>query len=281
MALAEPIPNPGYQMHVRFKDPYRFKSLLDGIKDLTREVTFDFDPEGRVSMQAMDETKIILIILQYEIAAFSKFYCSETISVSLPVEKVVKLFYSIEQGQECDMYYGKRGKNLLSVEKFSKGEVNSSWIPVGNGDDENFDVPDLSTAMHIILPSSDFIKIMRDYVVLEVDDSVEISCTSDTLSFSIGNDDATTGQVQYKKGQMTKQKREVVFGGVIPEDLYFCQKFNLKLMMKVSKVTGGDEDMTCYIQNGIPFCVGTSLGDTTFGHCLFFCANRITQDDEE
>jgi len=266
-----------YKVHARLKDAYRFKVIFEGLRDMIKEVTLDFDPERRMTMQAMDDSRIVLISMIFESAAFSRFSCVEDCSVAFNVHILTRLFHVCEQGMAVDIFLGKKGPNTLSFEFMGvHDEINIGWCNLLENDNDHYQVPDLTDCPHIIVPSTDFLKTMRDFSVFN--DEVRLHATEDQITFSIEGDGTATGQISYQKNQKLKSKKEVIFN--FEKGLTYNQKFNLKLMVNMAKVTHCDEMTTLWMSDSTPFAIGAELGGPNCGRLVFFIASRVEQDDD-
>jgi len=283
VAATQAVKSP--RVHCRLKDAHKLKTIFEGLKDMVHEVTIDFDPDGRLCMQAMDSSRIVLISFSLEKAAFSKFDVQQFVSVQMEIGHAARLFYPCEQGQECDLYLDKRGEFILSAEFYdSKDDIsNTMWLQTGNGDDQSYDTPDVSQANHVLLPSVEFQKIMKDYIALNDGEEIMLNCTDKQITFKMGGLGNTSGQITYEHGQTVNKDMEVSFSRGFPQDFLFKQKFNLKLLGRIAKIaTASSEECAFYTGCGdLPFGIGCGMGiNSSHGHVLFFIANKMGDDDE-
>jgi len=265
-----------YKVHARLKDANRFKVIFEGLRDMVKEVTMDFDPDKRMTMQAMDDSRIVLISMVFEKAAFSRFSCVEDVSVAFNVHILNKLFHPCESGMEVDIFVGKKAKDVLSFEFMgAQDEISVGWCQLLNMESDHYEVPDLSNCPHLIVPSWEFLKTMRDFSTFN--DEVRLHATEDMITFSIEGDGAATGQLSYHKNQKLKNKKEVIFN--FEKGFDWSQKFNLKLMLSMAKVTNCDENTTLWMSKDTPFAIGADLGGPNCGRLTFFIASRVENED--
>lgn len=275
------------KVHVRIKDAYKLKTIFDGLKDMVTDVTLDFDPDagGRFCMQAMDSSRIVLISFKLEKAAFSKFECKEFTSVHVNISHAVRMLHPCEPGMECDLYFEKRGEFVLSAEFYdSKDDIqNSMWIQGSKGDDQSYDTPDVTGAKHVLIPSVEFQKVMKDFIQLDDGEELLLHCTDKQITFKMGGLGNTSGQITFEHGQTLQKDMEVSFSRNYPQDFKYENKFNLKLMGKIAKIaTACNEECALYTSLGdVPFGVGCGIGiNSSHGHVLFFIASKMGDDDE-
>eukprot|EP00397_Hematodinium_sp_SG-2012_P044315 GEMP01049465.1.p1 GENE.GEMP01049465.1~~GEMP01049465.1.p1 ORF type:complete len:276 (+),score=47.89 GEMP01049465.1:57-884(+) len=268
------------QVECRLRDAHRFKVIFEGLKDMVKDVTFDFDPSHKMSMQAMDESRIVLISLVFRSKSFSKFNCVDDVSIPVNVNALCKIFNFCELGMEVDIFYGKKGPGIVSFE-FHRGtdDIDVGWAKVLELDNDNYELPDLTDTTHVILPSSEFLRTMRDFS--QFSSEVRISCKSDVLTFSIEGDAAATGQLSYHKDDklMKGKVKEVQF--YLADNFEWSQKFNLKIMAVMAKVAQCSEETALCLSHDTPFAIRSNFGPDPkdYGHLIFFIAGRVPEEE--
>lgn len=262
------------QVECRLKDAHKFKVIFEGLKDMVKDVTFDFDPNQQMKMQAMDESRIVLISLVFSHKSFSKFECADTVSVPINVLALTKIFNFCEQGMEVVIFVGKKGPQIVSFE-FHRGidEVDVGWTKVLEIESESYEVPDLSDAPHVLLPSNDFLKTMRNFS--QFHEEVRISAKTETITFSIEGDGAATGQLTYRKDDVSKTKTKVEFS--LDPNFEWTQRFNLKLMAIMARVAQCSDGTALCLSHETPFAIRSVFGGNSkeFGDLTFFIASRV------
>jgi len=264
-------------VEVRLKDAHKFKIIFDGLKDMVKDVSFSFDPVAKnLKMQAMDESKIVLISLVFGEKSFSKFRVAEDLTVPVNVAEVCKALNFCDASMEMHIFVGKRGSQMVSFEFHrSEDEIDVGWTKVLDIEEESYEVPDLSTAPHILLPSAEFLKTMRDFS--QFHEELRLTCTSKSMTMSIEGDGAATGQLSYHQGDKIG-KDTIQFQ--LEDNFKWTQRFNLKLMAAMAKVAQCSEATHLCIDHDTPFAIRSVFGKNSndFGELTFFIASRLGED---
>lgn len=181
-------------MEVTFERSSTFKKIIESIRELCKEVTFNFDEETGLTIQAMDSSHVSLISLHLK-ESLKTFTCQRPSSIGVNIEwlsKILKvcdnegnLNMCLQRGDEIDI-------NFTSSEKSLSFEMKLLDL-----DMEQLEIPDMKYSVDLVLPSSEFSKVVKD--LLQFGDTITLTVNEGTVKFEVSGD-FSRGAVTYSQG---------------------------------------------------------------------------------
>ena len=253
-----------------------FKKILDAVKDLVNEASWDCSPTG-MALQAMDTSHVSLVAAQLKSEAFDQFRCDKPIMLGMNLPNFFKFLkcagnddiITIRATDECD-------KVTLLFEEKSNIETSEYELKLINLDNEYLGIPDQEYTVDIEMPSSKFQRICRD--LNQIGDNVTISCVKDSVRFSISGD-LGTGSVNLAQSSDADKPEEGVSIKMLEP---ICLSFSLKYLIQFSKAAPLSPRMKLSLKTDAPLVVSYGIRneeDEEIGYMRYYLAPKM--DDAE
>lgn len=179
------------------------KKVLDAIKDLLTEATFDCSDTG-IQLQAMDNSHVSLVSLILKSDGFDKYRCDRNISMGMNLANMAKIFKSANNDDTVTMKAQDNADTVTFMfESQNQEKVSDYEMKLMNLDQEHLGIPETDYACVVRMPSAEFARICRD--LAQFGESVIICCTKEGVKFSASGD---SGSANVKLAQTTSVDKE-------------------------------------------------------------------------
>lgn len=162
-----------------------FRTLITSLKEIVIEPNLVFDANG-IRMISMDKTHTVVVHMQLDAKNFELFECKkEKIVIGINMYNFYRLINAIDNNDTLTIYiennhFSDGVVDYLSL-RFENGNIKqckTQKLKLLEPDLDNMEYPEVRFSSVIILPSSDFQKIVRD-----------MSCISNKIEIqSVGNE---------------------------------------------------------------------------------------------
>ena len=142
-----------------------FRHVVEALKDLTTEATFDVDPDGGMSLQAMDGSHVCLVALAVPPSAMAEFECPAPRSMSVHLGHLSKVL-RCGRADVADLVLEASASDTLRV-AFGDAEFEMRLLHIDS--DVRLQVPDDDPEGAILLPSAEYARVFRDLAGLGMD----------------------------------------------------------------------------------------------------------------
>lgn len=232
-----------------------FRNLIEATKEILTDTNFEFTSEGIKLISLDPVTNTILVHLKLYAKNFETYYCNEPIQIGLNLPNFYKLIKTIQNNDTLVLYINKDNKNELGIriENGEKNYLTNYKLNLIEVDSDDITIPEHEFQSIIMLPSSDFNRIVRDMDIIS--DVIEIKSIGSQLIFScdgeIGNQETIMGETEKGlKYEHISQNDSIVQG-------YYNLK-HLKLFHKCTNLSGV---LLMYLKNSYPMVLEFSVGN--------------------
>jgi len=247
------------------------KKILDAIKDLLNEATFDCSDSG-VQLQAMDSSHVSLVSLNLRSDGFDKYRCDRNISMGMNITSLAKILKCA--GAE-DIVTIKAQDNPDTVafvfETENQEKVSEYEMKLMNLDQEHLGIPETDYSCIIKLGSSEFARICRD--LSQFGETIVVTCTKDGVQFSVSGDIGSANIKLVQTAYTDKEEDQVVIEMQEAVTLSFACRY-LNSFTKASPLS---TQVSLSMSSDAPLVVEYSIGD--FGYIRYYLAPKIEEDD--
>jgi len=254
----------------RLLDGGILKKVLDAIKDLLNEATFDCSESG-MQLQAMDNSHVSLVSLTLKSEGFDKYRCDRSLSMGMNLGSLHKI---LKCAANNDIVTIKAQDNPDSVTfqfESSNGERVSEFdMKLMNLDQEHLGIPETDYACIIKMPSGDWARIVRD--LSQFGESIVIACSKQGVKFS-STGDIGTGNVKLAQTSNVDSDDAVVIDLQEPVTLTFASRY----LNAFAKAAGLSNQVQLSMSQEVPLVVEFKVND--IGHIRYYLAPKI--EDEE
>ena len=278
----------------RLVQGHLLKKVLDSVKDLLDQATWDCDEEG-LHLQAMDNSHVSLVSVKLGSEGFDRFRCDHTFSMGefthknqegitsslfkssffpgVNMSTMTKILRCSTASDIITLQAQERGDTLTFIfESESQEKVADYEMQLMNLDVEHLGIPETDYAAVIKMPSPEFQKIVKD--LGQFGDTVVISCKKEGIQFSSVGD---IGSANIKLAQtlnVDEPDEAVTIDSTEPVTLTFALRY-LNLFAKATPLA---PIVTLSLSPNVPLAVEYKIGD--FGSVRFFLAPKIDQEDD-
>jgi proliferating cell nuclear antigen len=243
------------------------KKLFEAIKELCKDVRFDFNETG-IALQAMDNSHVALVAMLLKESAFEMYRCDRPCSVGVNVESVVRIFKTC--GNEDTVVIKKEEDSdtlLFSFENPAQERYSSFELKLIDIDCEHLGIPESTYQCVVQMPTVELQKICRD--LKEFGETVQISVADkEAISFSVSGD-IGNGSVKLKTRQGDSKVTISVEEPVI-------LAFALRYLNFFTKATPLADNVTIHISKDLPIVVDYELNDShEKGYLRYYLAPKI------
>lgn len=223
-------------------------------------------------MQAIDDSRVLLISLKLDPGCFEGFRCDKNLVLGLDLESLSKV---LKQGNNEDyltLIAEDAPDNLLVVfEDPKKDRISEFSLKLMDIDSDVLSIEDMDHDCSITLPSSDFAKVARDMRTLS--ESLQILVTKDSVKF-MASGPIGTGSVIIKAHTDLKDGKESI---KIDLNKSVNVTFGAKYLNDIVKASTLAETVTIKLTNKIPALFEFKLQG---GYLRYYLAPKFDDDEE-
>ncbi|XP_065357841.1 proliferating cell nuclear antigen [Calliphora vicina] len=247
------------------------KKILDAIKDLLNEGTFDCSDSG-IQLQAMDNSHVSLVSLTLRSDGFDKFRCDRNISMGMNLGSMAKI---LKCANNDDTVTVKAQDNADTVtfmfESPNHEKVSDYEMKLMNLDQEHLGIPETDYSCVVRMPSMEFARICRD--LAQFSESMLICCTKEGVKFSASGDVGSANVKLAQTSSVDKEEEAVVIEMQEPVTLTFACRY-LNAFTKASPLSG---QVQLSMSADVPLVVEYRIQE--LGYIRYYLAPKI-EDDE-
>ncbi|XP_071439998.1 proliferating cell nuclear antigen [Hetaerina americana] len=247
------------------------KKVLEAIKDLLNEATFDCSDSG-IQLQAMDNSHVSLVSMNLRSDGFDKFRCDRNLSMGMNLTSMSKI---LKCAGNDDIVTMKAQDNADSVtfvfESPNQEKVSDYEMKLMNLDQEHLGIPETDYACVIKMPSGEFARICRD--LSQFGESVVIACTKEGVKFSAAGDIGAANVKLAQTANADKEEEAVTIDMQEPVTLTFACRY----LNSFTKATPLSPVVQLSMSSDVPLVVEYRIGD--IGHIRYYLAPKIEDED--
>ncbi|XP_012344770.1 proliferating cell nuclear antigen isoform X2 [Apis florea] len=162
------------------------KKVLDAIKDLLTEATFECSDSG-IQVQAMDNAHVSLVSLNLRSDGFDKYRCDRNLSMGMTIACMSKILRCAGSEDTVTLRAVDNPENITFIfESPNKEKLAEYEMKLINMDQEHLGIPETSYSCVVKMPSQEFSRICRD--LSQFGESITFSCSKEGIKFSASGD---------------------------------------------------------------------------------------------
>ncbi|XP_053961123.1 proliferating cell nuclear antigen [Anastrepha obliqua] len=247
------------------------KKILDAIKDLLNEGTFDCSDSG-IQLQAMDNSHVSLVSLTLRSDGFDKFRCDRNLSMGMNLGSMAKI---LKCANNDDTVTIKAQDNADTVtfmfESQNQEKVSDYEMKLMNLDQEHLGIPETDYSCVVRMPAMEFARICRD--LAQFSESVVICCTKEGVKFSASGDVGSANVKLAQTSSVDKEDEAIVIEMQEPVVLTFACRY----LNAFTKATPLSNQVQLSMSADVPLVVEYRIAE--LGHIRYYLAPKI-EDDE-
>jgi len=250
------------------------KKVLDAIKDLLNEASFDCSEAG-LQLQAMDNSHVSLVSLNLRAEGFENYRCDRNMSMGMNLASLAKILKCSNNDDVVTVKAQDSADVVTFVFESKNGERVSDFdMKLMNLDQEHLGIPETDYACVVKMPSGEFARIVRD--LSQFGESIAISCSKQGVKFS-STGDIGTGNVKLAQGSSADSDENIIIELQEPVTLTFASRY----LSSFAKAAGLSEKVTLSMSQDVPLVVEFKVasGDSDYGYIRYYLAPKIEDED--
>jgi len=248
-----------------------FKKLLESVKELLNEATWDCSDTG-IQLQAMDNSHVSLVSVNLRADGFDKFRCDRQLAMGMNLGSMSKI---LKCAGNDDIITMKAQDNADTVtfmfESPNQDKVSDYEMKLMNLDAEHLGIPETDYAAVIKMPSAEFQRVIRD--LSQFGDSLVISVTKEGVKFSAAGDIGVGNIKIAQNSNVDKEEESVTIEMQEPVSLAFACRY-LNMFTKASCLSS---QVCLSMSPEVPLVVEYNIGE--IGQVRYYLAPKIEDDD--
>jgi len=254
-------------------NPTLLKQVIDGMKDLCKEVNFDCNETG-FQVQCMDSSNVGMVHLMMRESAFTEYQCDEPLTLGLNVEAFAKVLKMCGSNDSVLLMSGgdKLGADKLRLEFTSPddGRVADFEMKALKIEGDPIGVPEMAADVTVNMPCKELQKAIND--LKEFGDGLRVTTSPDGVKFN-AEGDIGTGNVLLKPRSGTKPEDTLTIEGKAEIDMSFGMRY-INLFTRASSLSHSCEFQ---LLQGEPFRLKYPLGEIDNGFISFLLAPKLDE----
>lgn len=246
------------------------RQLVEAIKDSVKLCNFNVNESG-LNVQAIDDSRVLLISLLVEPECFHEYRCDRSIVLGLDLESFNKI---LKQGNNDDyltLTAEDEPDNLMVVfEDKKKERISEFSLKLMDIDSDVLNIDEMDHDCVITMPSSEFSKIVRDMKTLS--ESLNIVVTKDSVKFNADGQIGTGSVILKSFTDMENPNESIRIALEKPVDLSFGAKY----LNDIAKAATLSSTVSLKLTDKAPALFEFKLPS---GHLRYYLAPKF--DDEE
>lgn len=225
------------------------KKIIDAIKELITEATFDCDQSG-VYLQAMDSSHVALVSFLLKQNFFESYECERNISLGININSMSKIL-KCASNDDLLIMEAKEPMDTLIFQFRSKREhkISNFELRLMNLDIEKLSIPETEYSCVIEIPCTEFSKICHD--LFAIGDVLTISCTRKGVDFIIDGD-LGTANIRLKQKSLNDENSQDAYTTKIKITNPVSQSFSLRYLIFFAKASNLSNTVILHMGEDVP-----------------------------
>jgi proliferating cell nuclear antigen len=273
-SLSHKKPIPAKKMvEVVFAQASVFKRLIDSLKGLVEDVSFECETSG-ISVQAMDVSHVSLIAMELPADIFATYSCASPSTLSFSVETLAtKILRSAGANDELSIRTsGPREDIEIQVNSPNQDKSTRFRLKRVDVQSDPVAIPEHIYRARLQLNSQAMNQLVKS--LSEVNDSVSVRCTEGSIAFSVA-DASVEATTTFNAGVGPESAEDEVEVDVTES----CRvSYALRYLKAISAAAGLAPRVSLSFSPHYPLLVEYSLSEG--GYVRFYLAPKVEEDDE-
>jgi len=255
--------------HAKLNEVHVLKKIVESIKDIVNLVNIDAGPNG-LAFQAMDLSHVALVSLILRSDGFQQYRADKNFLLGMKLVNLHKILKCADNADivtlECDDEPDQLHLRFESQrqDKFSKFSMNLVLQ-----EEEQLQIPQTIYASRIIMPSSEFLRIVRE--LCQIAETVRITTSNKSIHFSVHGDFAS-GEMELRENNSERFNEQIR----IEVDEPVTNIFSLTFLSAFTRAAALCESVRLYMSPNTPLVVEYLIGD--FGSLKYYLAPKLNED---
>jgi len=252
------------------------KKVLDAIKELLNEATFDCSETG-LMLQAMDSSHVSLVSLNLRAEGFEKYRCDRNLSMGMNMASLAKVLKCANNDDVVTIKASDTADNVTFTFESKDGDRTSDFdLKLMNLDQEHLGIPETEYACAIDMDSGEWARIIRD--LHQFGESIVIGCNKKGVSFSSTGDIGTANVKLVQSSKADDDKKSISIDLQEPCTLTFAARY----LLSFTKAVGLSSRVSLSMSPEVPLVVEFKIESKgeELGNIRYYLAPKIEDEDQ-
>lgn len=241
-----------YIMEIKTAKSSVIRGLAEALKESLTDVNLEFSSSG-IRILDVDNARTTVVHLKLDADKFEHYKCPKKEIKGINVNYFFKIMKSVSNSDTLTFFIEKNDENNLGItlENADKNTKTTYKLKTLDLNLEKISIPDVDFDSHILMPSIDFQKYIRD--MKNLSDKVEIKCIGKQLSFKCSGDYADQETIIF---QSTTSDTKITSN----DDVIFQGTFSLESLLSFTKCTNLSNSVEIFMKNDYPLILRYKVG---------------------
>jgi len=257
-------------MEARLVNGHLLKKVVEAMKDLIRQGTWDCDASG-LRLQSMDSAHVCLVSVSLEAEGFDKFNCERAVSLGVDMESMSKVMRCAAKDDIITLSSASTSPDTLkfTFEAADQERISEYKMKLMTIEEEHLAIPDTEYTAIVTLPGQELQRILRD--LAQFGDTITIATLKDSVQFS-ANGSLGSGNIKLSQTATESEDKSVTIDTSEPVSLQFACRY-LNMFMKAATLS---TQVKVSLSNDIPLKMEFEIGK--LGSLKYYLAPKIEDD---
>lgn len=245
------------------------KKTVEAIKDVVNNVNIDASPHG-LAFQAMDLSHVALVTLQLRAEGFATYKADKSFPLGIKLQNLNKILKCADNSDMLTIECEDEPQQLqLKFESQKQDKVSKFTLNLMQNDEDQLAIPETNYSSNIVLPASEFARIVRE--LSQLSETVKIKTTKKSITFAVDGD-IGKGEMELKENNSEKPTEKIE----IDVDDEVEASFSLTFLNSFCKGGSLSDSVRLLMSENTPLVVEYKIGD--LGTLRYYLAPKL-QDD--
>lgn len=240
----------GLILEVKTVQASAFKTLVESLKDVLLDSTFEFDETG-MKLVALDSSHVVLVHLRLDADKFETYTCTKKLHVGINMIKLFTLVKTVSNNDTLTLFVDESDVNHLGIriESPDSNRRTTYMLNMLDVDSVQIDVPSVDFSTSVTMDSAVLLKLVRD--MHSHAEKVSISSVDNSMYFKCKGDFCSQETVLGPSNGLaitTTAESGIVEG-----------TFSLKYLQLFTRCTNLSPTVELFLANDFPICVRYSV----------------------
>lgn len=255
----------------KFDEASLLKKIVDSIKDSVKLCNFNCTEHG-LTVQAVDDSRVLLVSLLVGQSAFSEYRCDRDITLGIDLELFSKVLRCGNNEDFLTILAEDKPDSVMTIfEDKKKDRVSEYSLKLMDIDSEFLNIDDMEYDSVITMSSADFAKDVKD--LKSMSESLNVVVTKDSIKFGSDGENGSGSIILKPSSDLDHPEQSITVNLENPVDL----TFGLKYLNDIIKATSLSSTITIKLADKTPALFEYKLD--AGGYLRFYLAPKFDEDD--
>lgn len=246
------------------------KRIIESIKDVVNNVNIEASPQG-LSFQAMDLSHVALVTLRLDADGFNEYKADKIFTLGVKLQNLNKILKCANSDDLVVLECEDEPQQLhIKFESQNGDKISKFTLNLIQNDEDKLSIPETNYSSNLLLPSSEFTRIVRE--LSQLSETVKVTTSKKSVVFSVDGD-IGRGEIELKENGSDNlaQRTEIS----VDEDM--TASFSLTFLNSFCKASVLSDSVRLLMSGNTPLVVEYKI--TNLGVIRYYLAPKLQDDN--